>query len=192
MADKKTTPIDQNGDITHQVLEKFGCYDPWDKRTESDPILGFLLMTVGLPRSGKSTWATLQGYPIVNPDSIRLALHGQPFISSAEPFVWAIAKCMVNSLFLAGHQRVILDATNTTRQRRDEWKSDKWHRDLIQFLGPEERETCIKRAHESDFSDEHKAGLIAAINKMADNWEPIETDETGPGDIYYLARIVRK
>src|SRR5690554_6874569 len=31
-----------------------------------------LICTVGLPRSGKTTWARKQSYPIVNPDSIRL------------------------------------------------------------------------------------------------------------------------
>ncbi len=30
-----------------------------------------LILTVGLPRSGKTTWALEQGWPIVNPDSIR-------------------------------------------------------------------------------------------------------------------------
>ena len=78
-----------------------------------------LTLTVGLPQSGKSTWAMQQGVPVVNPDSIRLAIHGQPFIGDAEPFVWATARTMVNAMFIAGHQHVILDATNTTRKRRD-------------------------------------------------------------------------
>ncbi|KKK82651.1 hypothetical protein LCGC14_2801230, partial [marine sediment metagenome] len=46
-----------------------------------------LILTVGLPRSGKSTWARKQGHPIVNPDSIRLALYGEPFIEEAEPMI---------------------------------------------------------------------------------------------------------
>ena len=80
-----------------------------------------LILTVGLPRSGKSTWARKQGHPIVNPDSIRLALHGEGFIASAEPFVWAIAYNMAKALFLAGHDTVIIDATNTTEERRYDW-----------------------------------------------------------------------
>lgn len=85
-----------------------------------------LICTVGLPRSGKTTWAKEQNMPIVNPDSIRLALHGQRFQALAEPFVWAIAQTMVRSLFLAGHTHVIVDATNTTEKRREIWKSDEW------------------------------------------------------------------
>lgn len=51
-----------------------------------------LVLMVGLPRSGKSTIARSGRVPIVSPDAIRLALHGQPFIASAEPTVWATAK----------------------------------------------------------------------------------------------------
>jgi predicted kinase len=83
-----------------------------------------LILTVGLPRSGKTTWARAQGVPVASPDAISRALHGQRFIGVAEPFVWAIAKLMVRALFLAGHPTVIVDATNTTQKRRDEWKSD--------------------------------------------------------------------
>lgn len=82
-----------------------------------------LIVTVGLPRSGKSTWAKRQTFPVVNPDAIRLALHGQRFYGPAEPFVWATAKLMVRSLFGAAHRKVIVDATNCTRKRRDEWRA---------------------------------------------------------------------
>jgi predicted kinase len=58
---------------------------------------------------------------VVNPDSIRLALHGQVFQTEAEGFVWAIAKVMVRSLFLSGHDTVVLDATNTTIKRQEDW-----------------------------------------------------------------------
>jgi len=103
-----------------------------------------LKMTVGLPRSGKSTWAKQQNTPIVNPDSIRLALHGQRFLPEAEAMVWVMAKYMVKALFLAGHDTVILDATNITKSRRDEWKSKEWARQFIEIAtSPEE---CLERA----------------------------------------------
>jgi len=134
-----------------------------------------LVLTIGLPQSGKSTWARMQCYPIVNPDSIRLALHGKPFIPDAEPFVWAIAKCMVKALFFAGHDRVIVDATNTTRKRRDEWKSSKWTREYIEF----ERDPalCKQRAGITCQDAEHLAGLAAAIDRMNEQYEPIADDE---------------
>lgn len=85
-----------------------------------------LIMMVGLPYSGKSTDAQALGFPMVNPDSIRVAIHGHKFIPETEPLVWAAAKIMVRSLFLSGHDTVILDATNTAVKRRQEWISDDW------------------------------------------------------------------
>ena len=102
-----------------------------------------LIMLVGLPRSGKTTWALKQECPIVNPDAIRLALHGQAFIGDAEPMVWAIAKYMVKALFLAGHEKVILDACNNTCKRRDPWESESWVREFVVFATP--KETCLRR-----------------------------------------------
>lgn len=131
-------------------------------------------MTVGLPQSGKSTWAKAQGYPIVNPDSIRLAIHGQPFIKEAEPFVWATAKYMVRSLFLAGHDVVILDATNITRKRRDEWKGP-WDRACCEFW--EGSEECKKRAKDTCDDNEHYDSLCDAIDRMEGEAQMVDFEE---------------
>lgn len=139
-----------------------------------------LILTVGLPRIGKSTWCKQvmkRGIPIVNPDSIRLAIHGQPFISDAEPYVWATAMTMTKSLFLAGHKKVVVDATNTTRSRRDFWKSPDWIREYKVFGSPDDMLLCMERAKESCETDGHYMGLTSAIKRMADNWEPVEEDE---------------
>jgi predicted kinase len=82
-----------------------------------------LAMTVGLPRSGKTRHAKrleADGWVRVCPDEIRLALHGEPFIGRAEPFVWAIAETMARALLLGG-RKVLIDATNTTKERRRQW-----------------------------------------------------------------------
>ena len=135
-----------------------------------------LILTVGLPRSGKSTWARQQGHPIVNPDSIRLALHGRPFIAEAESFVWAIAKTMVRALFSAGHNTVIVDATNTTRKRRDEWKSVAAVRKCKMFLC--DTGQAKQRAAEQYPADQAcREGLLAAIDRMAAEFEPPSPDE---------------
>ena len=121
-----------------------------------------LVLTVGLPRSGKSTWAKDQGVPVVCPDSIRLAIHGCTFIASAEPLVWATAHVMVSSLFLAGHDKVILDACNNTQKRREEWRSKgcyDWDRSFKVF--DEGARECISRAKLSGRED-----LIETIERM--------------------------
>lgn len=130
-----------------------------------------LICTVGFPRSGKTTWARTQGHPIVNPDSIRLSLHGQRFAVNAEPFVWAIAKVMVRSLFLSGHETVIVDATNTTRKRRDEWIDDGWTT-LFKVIETPSGE-CIRRARSVGDTD-----IIPIIEKMAAQCELLSPEET--------------
>lgn len=129
-----------------------------------------LIAMVGLPRSGKSTWAKRAGHPIVSPDAIRLALHGQRFIAEAEPFVWATAKAMVRALFLAGHAAVILDATNNTRKRRDEWKSRDWET-VFKVIDTTE-DTCLNRATAE--GDEY---IIETIKRMSAEHEPLGDDE---------------
>ena len=133
-----------------------------------------LILTVGLPRSGKTTWALKQGLPIVNPDSIRLAMHGQPYVALAEPLVWAIAKVVVRALFLAGHETVIVDATNVTKKRRDDWMDfgdpPLWQREVKLFRTS--AEVCLERAAAIGRED-----LIPVIERMAEAWDFDGTDD---------------
>jgi len=124
-----------------------------------------LIVMVGLPYSGKSTYASKSGFPIVSPDAIRLALHGQRFIDKAEPMVWAIAGYMVEALFLAGHDNVILDATNTTKKRRDVWSCNReWETQFVHINTS--KEECIIRAKKN--GDEE---IIPVIERMSEQFE---------------------
>lgn len=123
---------------------------------------------VGLPYSGKSTRAKelseIGNMPIVCPDTIRVALHGKKFLPDAEPYVWAIAKTMVKALFMAGHPDVILDATNITQERRNEWLSKRWLTKFYHCATPVE--ICKERAS--------KAGdtvMLEIIDKMAEQFD---------------------
>lgn len=132
-----------------------------------------LICTVGLPRSGKTTWARLQRYPIVNPDAIRLAVHGQRFWAPAEKRVWVDAHQMVRALFLAGHEWVIVDACHTTRKRRDFWlpeSPEDW--DLYFYLLFTSREECLAQARAIDDQE-----IIPVIESMAEQWENLGVDE---------------
>jgi len=126
-----------------------------------------LICTVGLPRSGKSTWTKTQPYPIVNKDSIRLALHGQRYLQEAEDWVHTISITMTKALFLAGHDIVISDETNVTKKRRDEYISDLWETEFKLF--DTSREVCIERAL---LTDDYY--IIPIIEKMYDQWEDLE------------------
>lgn len=129
-----------------------------------------LIATMGLPRSGKSTWARATGYPVVCPDEIRLALHGQRYIQEAEPFVWAIAKVMVKALFGAGHRRVVLDATNGTRERRQQWLSPEWAT-RFKHIDASEAECRGRAVNELD------TYILPIIERQARQFEPLMFDE---------------
>lgn len=129
------------------------------------PELKTLICMVGLPYSGKS-WAARsaacdQPIPVVCPDAIRVALHGHKFIPEAEPYVWAIARTMVRALFMAGSEYVILDATNTTQERRKQWMSEDWSTKWHEIRTPKER--CIQRAKANGDMD-----ILPIIEKMAE------------------------
>ena len=129
-----------------------------------------LIGMVGLPRSGKSTWAKAyakeSGAPIVCPDTIRLALHGQPYVQEAEGFVWAIAKTMVQALFLAGHDTVLLDSTSVTMARRFAWNSANWVTRWKVIDTP--KDVCLGRA---------SPDLVPVIERMAADFQPLSPAE---------------
>lgn len=80
-----------------------------------------LICTVGLPRSGKSTWSRKQKIPVVNLDSIRYALYGQRFWKAGEHLIKPHALIMIRSLFMAGHKFVISDECNCSCAQREYW-----------------------------------------------------------------------
>ena len=133
-----------------------------------------LILMVGLPRSGKTTKALEiskgRSAPIVNPDSIRLALHGDAYIQSAEPYVWAIATTMVRALFLAGHDTVIVDVCNNTVKRRNEWKcyDEAWEREYV--VVDTSVSVCLKRATGN-------CHISSIIERMYKEHEPVTEAE---------------
>lgn len=119
-----------------------------------------LKVTVGLPRSGKTTLCQklkTEGFVIVNPDSFRIAIHGQRFIAEAEPFVWAAVYAAVDGLRIAGHD-VVVDGTHITEKRREPWKK----RGAIFLPIGTTKEVCIERA--TALND---AEIILVIERMA-------------------------
>jgi predicted kinase len=131
-----------------------------------------LILTVGFPRSGKSSWARESGFPVVSPDAIRQALHGRHFEMRAERMIWCLAHYMVESLFLAGNRTLVLDATNITRRRRDEWNDPMWLTYFKVFNATSEE--CRSRALAED-----KGYLGKVIENMARDFEALTLDEAG-------------
>ena len=98
---------------------------------------------------------------MVNRDAIRMSVHGQPYISQAEDVVTLIEDKMVRSLFIAGHDTVIVDATHMSEERINRWRSAAWELSFAVF--PAGKGECIDRAIASD-----RRYLIDVIKRMAD------------------------
>jgi len=92
------------------------------KKQLQKEVVKILIVTIGLPRSGKSTWSLSTGYPIINRDSIRYAISGNIRYFKEEERVSEIEKIMTISLFYAGHDVIIVDATNLKKKYRDTWQ----------------------------------------------------------------------
>jgi predicted kinase len=139
--------------------------------------LGRLAILCGLPKSGKTTYAKTmrgEGWVVVCPDTVRLALHGQPFAAHAEPFVWATVELMVRALLQDEH-KVLVDATNTTRKRRAQWVRMAQEFGLI--LDAYVMDTPVEECHyRNSFLMTHGSGSVPSevIDRMAEQWEPVE------------------
>lgn len=140
--------------------------------TNSDTNSRILLCTVGLPRAGKSTYVQKLNLPVVNPDGVRLALTGRRWYSPIEHEIWATAITMIRSLFLGGHNIVVLDSTNFRRRYRDTFIPSydcMWKRRFVVFDTPVN--VCKERA-EKTYPE-----LCEVIDRFVENWEPIEREE---------------
>lgn len=122
-----------------------------------------LLFTIGLPRSGKSTYLknTDKRYSIVCADEIRLALYGQRYFAGGELFVSAIKEIMIKSLLSNGND-IIVDGTHTTQNSINKILSIDNEANGI-FI-PTHPDICKQRAIETEQLD-----LIPIIDKMVQN-----------------------
>jgi predicted kinase len=79
-----------------------------------------LTVLVGLPGSGKSTWAkrNLPQHVYISPDEIRYEKFEVQFDQKVEPQVWQIALALVEGN-LKLNRPVVFDATNLTPKRRE-------------------------------------------------------------------------
>jgi len=134
-----------------------------------------LICTVGLPRSGKSTWARATGRPVINPDGVRLAKTGRRWWGPIEHEIWADIRTMIRSLFWSGNKILILDSTNFQKRARDTIcpSSDVlWERRFVVFDTPVD--VCKERAMQT------YPELCDVIDWFANNWEPIDERKEGP------------
>jgi predicted kinase len=80
---------------------------------------------------------------------------------------------MVKSLFEAGHETVIIDATHTSVLRRDRWK-DIINEDtkIVYKVFRTDRDVCKQRA-----LDTNKPYLVDVIDNMLSKWDDLTDEE---------------
>jgi predicted kinase len=140
---------------------------------EITPKLG---ITVGLPLSGKSSFCkqeqSLNNAVIICPNTIRKALHGELFIPTAEPFVWAITETTIRALLMDSHS-VILDACNNSVKRREIWTrmAAEFNIQLTIYNMEPGYDVCTERNTKQKRYDQ------SVIDGMYKRWEPVQPGE---------------
>jgi len=80
-----------------------------------------LVVLVGIPGSGKSTWAGEQDAPVLSSDEIRRLITGNAANQSVNRLVFQTMRRMLGAMLGAGAKRVIVDSTALSRKERRTW-----------------------------------------------------------------------
>ena len=125
-----------------------------------------LICTIGLPYSGKATWAKAQGLSVVDLEvNEKLLRTKTPKNADALDFT----KQMIQSLFLSGNSVVILLAENLTSKEREFWQSKDslWNTQYREFKITEREATRVAQANGAS------KAVIDQIKIKAKAYEPL-------------------
>lgn len=110
--------------------------------------MGELIITVGLPRSGKSTWISKnkEDAIVVSNDWIRENILGHSYSSSSNAIVWAISDATLR-IILGQNKNVIFDGINHTKFVREFYinLARKYNASVKIVYFDVSLETCINR-----------------------------------------------
>lgn len=80
-----------------------------------------MILLIGIPGSGKSTWAKAQGCTILSSDEMRLVLSGDETNQNIHGKVFGAMRHLLRTRLEIGSSPTILDATNLRRRDRRNW-----------------------------------------------------------------------
>lgn len=80
-----------------------------------------LIVLVGLPGSGKSTWVARQRWTALSSDHLRELLLDDATAQAANAEVFRHLRALVRSRLRLGRETTVIDATNLTRKERRVW-----------------------------------------------------------------------
>jgi len=129
-----------------------------------------IILMIGLPRSGKSTWVKNNKTTevVISADDIRYLVYNQRFWGEGEPLMWSVRGMMLKYLMQQGVD-IIIDETNTTKERRKPIikMAKKFGYEIIgNTVEGVLIDECVKRADKTGQED-----LIPIIKAMAEKFE---------------------
>ena len=134
---------------------------------------------IGLPRSGKSTWAdqNREGKFVVSADAFRLALYGDAYNRDKESQLWACVHACLAALVSEGAD-VIIDNTNITlKSRRSALEPFVRHGYNVVYVQVcTSVEICLSRATQE---------LKSVIDRMSLGFEALSDDDY-PGEVWVV------
>lgn len=129
-----------------------------------------LILTVGLPHSGKTAWAMAQGTVVVSMGSLYRLIRP---VYSVKP----LAKTFVTSLFMAGYSAVIIDDGNWLKRSRQFWQASDWETCVYRISGPEHVGEILTRLDQTAKTPEEYARKSKQVQDAAAAWEEIGSYE---------------
>jgi hypothetical protein len=125
-----------------------------------------LILTVGLPGSGKTAWALGQGLPVISPNHLCLLSFGMSFEAltlQGKTQASMRMKTFIKSMFDYGFDKVILDSCNLTIADRNIWVNESWRRSFEYVYCP--LAFCKQRVAARDLDDDFSMDDLEEMSK---------------------------
>ena len=121
---------------------------------------------IGLPRSGKSTYAKKfaaeNNVTRVNADDLRLELYGERFYGGGEDMLWSVFRYMCKALVRSGNSIILVNTNITNDSRRPLLTLSKKYDIGIRYIYIDTpKDVCQLRALETK-----QENLVSVIEKM--------------------------
>lgn len=129
-----------------------------------------VILTVGLPRAGKTSWANMQRFAVISVEAAKIVVAGPGRLSAeAANRVHFFMMKMLRVLLLA-QDTVVVDWTFHTAESRARWRSKHWQTYYKVFEASLEQ--CLERSVVAEGLD-----IAEVIRDFHDEFEPLSKAE---------------